>query len=149
MSQNIIIKKAMVAPCNHRVLIGNAIAKNYKPLGGETHPTKFECPACKKVQTERAAKGKRTPIEAAFKRAYKFHNGVTKLNMLACRCGYREVEERAESIKDHMVATHGGTCTAVKGDGSQCTNQALPGTPTCGIPAHKAQAATKKEQIPY
>jgi len=146
-NNNIIVKEAMKPACGHRALIGAATAQNYKPVGGEVHTTKFECPACKQVQSARAAMAESTPIEASFKRAYKFHNGVTGLKMVACRCGYRKYQERTTTIAQHMTATHGGTCAAVKSDGTTCNNPAKEGTAFCGITAHQAQAGA--EVKPY
>lgn len=143
MAENIIIKTAKVGSKSLFTIKKEAKAQGYVIMD-KNAPLKA-CPLCKEGQLANAAKGKTPAAPGALRNAYhnvvEYINKVTKLRMAACPCGYRKVEARTTTIAQHMTKVHGGTCTAVKGNGTTCVNKAVEGTAFCGIAAHKGQVA--------
>lgn len=143
-NNNIIVKLAKVAAMSLNNLIKAARKRDYHPVGGVKPIKKYACPDCKGVQVARAAlnpKAAPGAVKVAYTTMVQFKHARTGLRMLACPCGHRRMEERTTTIDQHIVKTHGGACTAVKTDGSPCTNKAVEGTAFCGIAAHQGQAA--------
>lgn len=154
-----VTKETMVKAKNFSNLVKDAKEKGFELVDG----LKYECPACKKEMTKRAALNGRAPLAASFTKAGRFINKARGSKMTACPCGYRRVNiptaeaappsnplnaavrgtlEAAKTVKLKMDEK----CVAIKNDGERCTYRAIKDG-RCGI--HQKMTAASPGQYDF
>lgn len=144
---NYITKEAMAAPMTFFNMVKAAVEKGFELVGTLKAHVRYECPACKKEMTKRAALKERTPLPASYTTARHFANKVTKAKMTACPCGYRRVnipsntEPAAPSNPIHtaVMGISAGVkdlksqCTGTTARGARCKRKVTPPSTRCPI----------------